>query len=64
MAGRVSTNVDGPDAAAIRVGEEIEARARASYRGPVRAASGGPDRTGLPAGPDRQPLAALAALAA
>ena len=38
MTGRVSTNVNGPDSVAVRVGEEIEARARAAYRRPVRAA--------------------------
>ncbi len=63
MAGRVSTNINGPDAVAIRVGEEIEARARASYRGPVRAASEGPTHLGSRPGLIGRLLAALAALA-
>jgi hypothetical protein len=61
MAGRVSTNVNGPDAVAVRVGEQIEARARASYRRPVGAAEGRPAHLGSRPGLMGRLLAALAA---
>ena len=61
MAGRVSTNVNGPDAVAVRVGEEIEARARASYRRPVQVASEGPAHLGPRPGLMGRLRAALAA---
>ena len=60
MAGRVSTNVNGPDAVAARVGEEIEARARASYRRPEVAGHDGPAHLGSRTGLMARILAALA----
>jgi hypothetical protein len=61
MAGRMSTNVNGPEAQAVRVGEMIEARARASYRRPDVAGQEGPAHLGSRTGLIARILAALAA---
>ncbi len=61
MTGRVGTSVNGPDAVAVRVGEEIEARARASYRRPDVAGQDGPSHLGSRTGLMARILAALAA---
>ena len=60
MTGRVSTNVNGPDVVAVRVGEEIEELARASYRRPLRAAKERPAHLGSRTGLLARLLAALA----